>query len=289
MRHFSIKEVENFCSIRAATLRIWEKRYRLSKPGRNDGGRRQYSLTELEFLLHAALLNRNGYKISKIAEVSLNSLRSKAASLTHIDDRLQHAVNLLIVYKFSADTEGFEQHLDACFSRFGINQTLQKVIVPFLEKANLLSYSSTANEVHLAVTLIRKKILYYIEILQPDVVLNKTALLFLPEGEHFDLMLLYMCYFIKATGLKPIYLGTNIGEQNVLAMLRQKKPDYLYTYLPPKKLLKMQKVLSFLQETSPQTKINVIGSAEGESASHQPGVNYIHYNHLQEALTKAQA
>ena len=64
---FSIKDLENLSGIKAHTIRIWEKRYNLLQPERTDTNIRHYSSKSLLKLLNISLLNKYGYKISKIA------------------------------------------------------------------------------------------------------------------------------------------------------------------------------------------------------------------------------
>jgi MerR family transcriptional regulator, light-induced transcriptional regulator len=66
MGQYSIKDIETLSGIKAHTLRIWEQRYDLLIPERTETNIRYYNDDQLKMILNIALLNRNGYKISKI-------------------------------------------------------------------------------------------------------------------------------------------------------------------------------------------------------------------------------
>ncbi len=68
-RTYSIKDLENFCGIKAHTIRMWEKRYGILTPERSDSNIRHYTEEELKKLITISILNRNGLKISKIARL----------------------------------------------------------------------------------------------------------------------------------------------------------------------------------------------------------------------------
>ena len=68
MASYSIKDLEKLSGIKAHTIRIWEKRYGLIAPQRTSTNIRTYCDTELKKLLNVSLLNRHGFKISKIAD-----------------------------------------------------------------------------------------------------------------------------------------------------------------------------------------------------------------------------
>jgi MerR family transcriptional regulator, light-induced transcriptional regulator len=273
---FSIHQVEVFTDMKAHTLRIWEKRYNVLNPSRTKGQNRRYNLGEVELILNIRLLIRSGLKISRVVTLGTQVIREKVAALTNKEDLRQKAIDLLIVYKFSLDIHAFEDVIDQCFSRFGIDGTLKHVILPFLGKVNLLCYSGSGNEVHLAVTVIRKKIIYAIESSGAHKSLHKTALLFLPKGEHYDLILLYMSYLLKMSGLRIIYLGTNVPEENILAIIGQKKPDHLFTYLTPGSNFNMHVIACHLRVKTSQQKLHAITADTG---THHCRKN-IHFTHI---------
>lgn len=45
---FSVKDLENLSGIKAHTIRIWEKRYAIFSPDRNDNNVRSYNSNDLK-------------------------------------------------------------------------------------------------------------------------------------------------------------------------------------------------------------------------------------------------
>ena len=70
MAEYKIKDLEVLAGVKAHTIRIWEKRYGILNPERSDTQIRSYSDSELVQLINICLLNKNGFKISKIATLS---------------------------------------------------------------------------------------------------------------------------------------------------------------------------------------------------------------------------
>ncbi|MFZ1455901.1 MAG: MerR family transcriptional regulator, partial [Saprospiraceae bacterium] len=64
---YSIKDLESLSGVKAHTLRIWEKRYGIIQPNRTETNIRYYKDEDLQKILNISLLNRLGFKISKIA------------------------------------------------------------------------------------------------------------------------------------------------------------------------------------------------------------------------------
>ena len=56
-------------------------------------------------------------------------------------------------------------------------------------------------------------------------------MLFLPEGEHHELGLLYVYYLLRKHQLPAIYLGANVPLKDIEFIAETKRPDYFYLHL----------------------------------------------------------
>jgi len=277
MKSFSIRNLEHLSGIKTHTIRMWEKRYHLLLPQRNTGNFRYYSFDQLKHLLDIVLLVKAGFKISRVAQLDGPGIKQALDSLVQYEQRQCKAVNMLISSMFCCDIEEFEAILDNCMLSWGTDKTIMQVIIPFLEKTELYSYSNSSSEVHFVVAAIRKKIILGIEKLNAHQNTAKTALLFLPQNEHYDLLLLYMAYLLISGGLKILYLGTDNSIENLKMVMQSKKPDYLYTYIPQKAKFKIINLLSCLEEYLPTTKLFIAGSNNSGKAMSFHNVKFIDY------------
>jgi methanogenic corrinoid protein MtbC1 len=230
---FSIKDLENLSGIKAHTIRVWEHRYDFLKPHRTTTNIRFYRSQQLKTVLNISLLNKYGFKISQLNRMTPDELRSKVVSLVDKDARQQRLIHELISHMIDFDIESFEQVLDGCILENGIDRTITRIIFPFLERIGILwatNHIDAAQE-HLVSNVIRQKLIVGIErnaaVRRP----GKTVLLFLPEGEHHELGLLYVYYLLKAHGVSVLYLGANLPIKDLESVCRQRKPDYLYCHL----------------------------------------------------------
>ena len=97
---YSIKDIEKLSGVKAHTLRIWEKRHNIIVPRRTKTNIRYYLDEDLKVLLNIVLLNKNGYKISKIAKMSLDEIRSEVARITDVDTRHEGNIDGLMLSMF---------------------------------------------------------------------------------------------------------------------------------------------------------------------------------------------
>ena len=233
MNAFTIKDLENLSGVKAHTIRIWEQRYSFLKPQRTKTNIRYYSCEELKAILNIALLNKYGFKISHIDRMCSTEMQEKLVSLSHVQAQQERLLNELLHYMVDFDMFRFEQLLNQQIAIRGIDKTITQLIFPFLEKIGILWVTNNINpaQEHLVTNIIRQKLMVGIECCDQDFCVEKTAILFLPEGEHHELGLLYINYLLKKQGISVLYLGANVPMKDVEFVAKLKKPEFLYTHL----------------------------------------------------------
>jgi MerR family transcriptional regulator, light-induced transcriptional regulator len=145
----------------------------------------------------------------------------------------ERVVNELVQEMVDLDIEKFEKILTGFIAAKGIEKTVIQIIFPFLEKIGLLWQTGHINpaQEHLVSNIIRQKLIVAIETTTSSVKINKSFLLYLPEGEHHELGLLFMYYLLKSRGAKTIYLGANVPLKDVEHVVRLKSPDIVFIHL----------------------------------------------------------
>jgi len=233
MNAFTIKDLENLSGIKAHTIRIWEQRYAFIKPQRTQTNIRYYTNEELKKILNISLLNKYGYKISHINKMSATEIQEKIISLSNLQAQQERIVNDMIQFMVDMNIDAFEEVLDNYITARGFDKAITQIIFPFLERIGILWVTDHINpaQEHLVTNIIRQKLIAGIETVFTHISTNKLVLLFLPEGEHHELGLLYTCYLLKSRGIKTLYLGADVPIADLEFVTKFKKPDYLYTHL----------------------------------------------------------
>jgi len=233
MSGFTIKDLENLSGIKAHTIRIWEQRYHFLKPRRTTTNIRYYSNEELRTILNVALLNKYGFKISRIDKMEPQEICEKILSLDDASAIVEKIINDLVQEMAELNMQKFETIIEDYIRAKGIEQTIIQVIFPFLEKIGILWQTGHINpaQEHMVSNIVRQKIIVAIDGAKPSFKLDKTFLLFLPEGEHHELGLLFVHFVLKARGAETIYLGTNVPAKDVKYIVNLKKPDFVFVHL----------------------------------------------------------
>ena len=279
MNAFTIKDLENLSGIKAHTIRIWEQRYNFLKPCRTETNIRYYCNQELKTVLNISLLNKHGYKISHIDKMSAQEVKSKIISLSDKDAQQERIVNELIAYMIDLDFDHFEQVLDTFILTKGIDKAINHIVFPFLHRIGILwmtNHIHPAQE-HLVTNVVRQKLIVGIEGVMTHIRTDKTVLLFLPEGEHHELGLLYVYYLLKTHGIRVLYLGADLPLKDVEFVCKCKKPDYLYSHLTAiAGNFNFEKFLTQMGQRIPDIPLVISGQlARAQMRKIPPGVNLL--------------
>ncbi len=233
MNSFTIKDLENITGIKAHTIRIWEQRYSFLNPQRTETNIRYYSNTELKTVLNIALLNKYGFKISHIDKLSESQMKEKILELSQVQAQHERLVNEMINCMVDMNIDDFEALLDNFIMSKGIEKAIIQIIFPFLERIGILWTTNHINpgQEHLVTNIIRQKLIVGIETCSPHALNGKSVLLFLPEGEHHELGILFTYFLLKSRGTKVVYVGANVPLKDIEFIAKFKKPSFLYTHL----------------------------------------------------------
>ncbi len=261
---YFIKDIENITGIKAYTLRIWEQRYGMLVPKRTETNIRYYEEDDLKYMMNIAILNANGIKISRIAQMDRDEVQRKTLSISENNSGQQSQISTLTSAMFDFDEREFNKTLSINILQLGMEQTTTQIIFPFLQHLGVMWLSGTihiAHE-HFITNLIKQRI--FVAIDQLNIIPNangKKFLLFLPNGENHELSLLLASYLLRANGKNVIYLGTSTPLEDLNKIHKLHNPDYVFCALTnPNSSMPVQVYLNTLSRSWPNTQILVTGS-----------------------------
>ena len=134
MAVYSIRELEKLSGIKAHTIRIWEKRYKLIEPHRTNTNIRYYTDANLKKILNVAVLNRQGIKISHIAMLSEQELKEEIKRATVSTSSHQTLVDSLVIAMIDLDQYILESIIDKSISKNGFQETVTGVPLSVYQK-----------------------------------------------------------------------------------------------------------------------------------------------------------
>ena len=253
---FSIKDLENLAGVKAHTIRIWEKRYKLLDPERTPTNIRTYSLKDLQKLLNVSFLLEHNFKISKIASNDAVAIAEMVKTIVLKKElpKNHQAMNSFKIAMMNFDQQLFAKTFNSLANVLSFRQIFHDIFIPLLEEIGLLWQTNTIDpsHEHFITNLIKQKILLKIEEYQMEnnPSKSKVFVLFLPKNEIHDLGLLFLNYEIVCHGYKCIYLGQSIMIEN-LRYLMENQPEVnfiSYFTVKPENLSVVQYAKAFNKE-----------------------------------------
>jgi len=230
MADYKIKDLETLTGVKAHTIRIWEKRYGFVNPDRTDTQIRTYSDQELSMLLNVALLNKNGMKISHIAQLNPEEIANKVWEIKSKPND-QVGTEKLILALVEMDEVLFHQTLNELVASVGLVDTFLNHLIPFLDRIGVMWLVGSINpaQEHFISNLIRQRVIGEIDKLPIPSKEKAPVMLFLPEHEWHEISLLFYQYILRSNGINTVYLGQSLPFDSLIECIDRLKPKALLT------------------------------------------------------------
>lgn len=231
MDYFSIRDVEQLTGIKAHTLRVWEQRYGIIRPHRKASKHRFYNNDDLKHILQVAELNRRGYKISKIARLSPEELRTLAGQQSLNQNQHDYYIEQLSLASKSFDEEAFTRFYQAAFMQWGFEYVVLQIFYPLLEKmgSGWMTDQNRPVQEHFATQMIMRKLIVATQNL-PTATKGTCTMLVAPLGEQHDLPLYVINYLLKRNGKRTRLLGANTPHDVALAAIPRSVPHNIHLH-----------------------------------------------------------
>ena len=237
--NYNIQMISKLTGIGIHTLRIWERRYKVVEPERNQAGHRQYSEQDLEKLQYLAKIMSLGGRISEYANLSTEQLKSiwsdiapkyekkkigvvsdtvevdanidKQASVTHL---------LLAIEGYKLDIISHEIHkLKAALTP---RELVFDIFRPLMTKVGekVSNKELTIAQEHAITSLIKSHIGSYTygqyDKVRPE---RPMVALTTPEGQQHEFGILFASLLCYQYGVNFIYLGPHMPAESVLQLV----------------------------------------------------------------------
>lgn len=228
---YSIKDLEVLSGVKAHTIRIWEKRYKLLIPARTDTNIRYYSDDDLRRILNVSLLVKNGFKISKVSKMNDEQIRTSVISISTRNIAEPDYIDRLVICMLNFDSAGFNRLADEIIEKKGIEDAISKVFFSLFERIGtywMVGSIFPAQE-HFITNIIRQKLIVEIDKLGYESTRDSSILFFLPDGELHEMSLLYYTLLARKMGYNVLYLGQFVPFSDLVKVATHVKIDYVFT------------------------------------------------------------
>jgi len=218
---YSIKQLEDFCGIKAHTIRMWEKRYNILTPGRSDTNIRSYSEEELKRLIAISILNRHGIKISHIAKMSdeeiLHAIMKKNSDEEEADALFSSGPLIMAALRF--DETQLRNLLHSHLSTRGLEDAYLKIFYPLMQKARSLWLTDGLSKAQEQFIDFIIRTIITTEDNLSEATLSKETIVVASVSEYNPYsMMLFTKYLLRKRGYEVIYTGGELSAGEIAAI-----------------------------------------------------------------------
>ena len=217
---YRIKDIANLTGLKPATIRMWEKRYKLVSPMRTETNIRLYSEKDLLKLLNITLLLQHKFKISKLSVMTDEEISKKINEVSH-DNSIPNTVKQLLKSLTTLDEKLFDAEMSKSITAYGLKKVYLEVLMPFFEKIGVMWQAGSISSIqeHFVSNLVRQTIIVEISKLpKPSNERPIDFILFCREGEMHELSLLFYNYCLLKQNYKTLYLGQNVPKNDLIGI-----------------------------------------------------------------------
>jgi DNA-binding transcriptional MerR regulator len=218
LNHYSIKAVAQATGLTVETLRAWERRYEVVRPGRDASGRRAYSAADVARLRLLRSATDLGHTISRLAPLSdeeLAKLVAESGGQARLATRGDTFVRRALDAAEHSDPEGLEETLMSALALLRPTEAAQSVISPLVREVGDRWHRgemSIAQE-HMVTDVVRRLVISVSRgYLRND---GPTLVLATLSGERHELGLLTCAWLAAARRMRTHYLGADCPAAEV--------------------------------------------------------------------------
>ncbi len=234
---YNTKAVVRETSISASTLRAWERRYGVPTPTRTENNYRLYSEYDMALIRWLRDQIEGGLSISQAVELYRHINRDEQPMLIKKEEKqikpqatapsydVIYCQSRLITAFKAFDENAADQLIGELFALFPIEHVLSQIIEPVMIEIGEQWHSGSLSipVEHFATAYIKRKIMTLINA-QPNNANAPIIITGCAPGEQHELGILFLSLFLQRNGMRVIYLGQNVPEEDLLATLHDLKP-----------------------------------------------------------------
>ena len=229
MTRYSIDQFSGITGITKFVLRTWENRYGYLKAERTNTNIRVYTDEMVVRALNTNYLLNNGYKISKIVNLSDDEIFVEVENikLKGKENKSEYYINEIIVSALTFNSVKFDTVYNEGVKEFGLLKFYKEVILQTMHKIGILWLTNRVapSQEHFLSEHIKQKIAVATDSKFSKDNTGPSWLLFLPEGEFHEIGLLFAKFLLIQHGFNVIFLGPNVPYGSLVQVSQNIKID----------------------------------------------------------------
>jgi len=241
---YTIKHASEIVGVPVATLRAWQRRYRVVNPGRSDAGYRLYGNGDIAVLRHMQALVASGWSPKEASKAAVSGearLARMPAGLWQDERRTSRSTSRpgsaatdLVAAAAALDPSAVSRMLDEHFATSSFEQIVDSWLLPELEhlgRAWADGRVTVAGE-HMVAAAVERRLSAAFDAAGQDSGRSPLLLTGLPSGSRHELGILSFATAARRQGLAVLHMGTDLPLADWLSAVQRQRPDAVVLGVP---------------------------------------------------------
>ncbi|GAB3493069.1 MerR family transcriptional regulator [Flexivirga lutea] len=221
---YTIGEVAELTGVPAVTLRAWENRYGVVRPGRTASSYRQYDERDLETLQRMRALVDSGVPPRRAAQLAASPASHSSQTSAGVPEAPLQDVTALARAGAALDNDALRRILDEAFAVTSIETAVDAWLVPSMHEVGRSWESGELDVVseHLVSAAVMRKLSALFDTTPargPRVVVG------LPAANRHELPALAFALLLQRLGTQVLYVGADVPESCWTRLAEVWQPD----------------------------------------------------------------
>ena len=224
---FPMRVAARLTGVAPERMRAWEARYGAIEPLRSDGGTRRYTHADLERLRLLRRVVEAGYRIREGARLDCEELEERLACLTDQEQALDLSEIFDAIERLDAKT--LHRLLAAERDARGPVDFARDFVMPVGQEigsrweAGQLAIAAE----HMATSIMRSMLVEALDRGADPTAGGPPIVFATPAGERHDLGLLVAALVAQQAGARPIFVGADVPDEDLVSCVRASRADGL--------------------------------------------------------------
>jgi DNA-binding transcriptional MerR regulator/methylmalonyl-CoA mutase cobalamin-binding subunit len=240
---YTIKRASEMVGVPVATLRAWQRRYRVVEPRRSDSGYRLYSAADIAKLRSMQALVASGWSPKEAAAVvsddsdlktERDDLERDQPPRSRSSPRASAQTLDLVAAAAALDPSAVTQLLDERFATGSFEHVVDGWLLPELDRLGMAWADGgvTVAGEHMAAGAVQRRLSAAFDAAALDGARSPLLLTGLPPGCRHELGILAFATAARRQGLAVVHLGSDLPLADWLTAAERHRPDAIVLAAP---------------------------------------------------------
>lgn len=240
---YTIKRASEMVGVPVATLRAWQRRYRVVEPRRSDSGYRLYSAADIAKLRSMQALVASGWSPKEAAAVvsddsdlkaERDDLERNQPPRSRSSPRATAQTLDLVAAAAALDPSAVTQLLDERFATGSFEHVVDGWLLPELDRLGMAWAEGglTVAGEHMAAGAVQRRLSASFDAAAVDGARSPLLLTGLPPGCRHELGILAFATAARRQGLAVVHLGSDLPLADWLTAAERHRPDAIVLAAP---------------------------------------------------------